>query len=169
MDWFLIILAFVLMFAGLLGAVVPALPGPPLSFIALVVAGSSRFAGFETNLYIVTAVVAIVIVVLDYLIPIYGTRWLGGTKAGMRGSTIGLVVAVFLLPFFGIVVGPFGLFGMLLGPFAGAYLGERMAGTDERLAWRSAIGSFVGFLAGTFLKLAYSIVLLIILIRELMV
>jgi uncharacterized protein YqgC (DUF456 family) len=64
-----------------------------------------------------------------------------------------------LLPMFGIFLGPFGLFGLLGGPFIGAWIGERYAGKEPRLAMRAAFGSFVGFLAGTLMKIVLSVVL----------
>jgi uncharacterized protein YqgC (DUF456 family) len=77
-----------------------------------------------------------------------------------------LVVGVVVLPILGIVIGPFGLIGILAGPFVGAYIGEKMSGVDDSLAWRSAIGSFVGFVAGTLLKVVYSIVVAVVVLKD---
>jgi uncharacterized protein YqgC (DUF456 family) len=99
-----------------------------------------------------------VILVLDWIVPVYGTKRFGGSKQGIRGSTIGLIIGVFVLPLLGIVIGPFGLLGIILGPFIGAYIGEKSAGKDSNTAFKSAIGSFIGFLAGTLMKLIYSVV-----------
>ena len=66
----------------------------------------------------------------------------------------------------GVVIGPFGIVGILAGPFIGAYIGEKMSGVDDKLAWRSAFGSFVGFVAGTFLKVAYSLVVGFVVIKD---
>jgi len=96
--------------------------------------------------------------ILDYIVPIYGTKKFGGSRSGIRGSTIGLIAGIIVLPALGIVIGPFGLLGIILGPFIGAYLGEKMGGKDSDTAFKAAIGSFIGFLAGTFMKLSYSIV-----------
>jgi len=71
---------------------------------------------------------------------------------------IGLVAGIIILPALGIVLGPFGILGIILGPFIGAYAGEKMTGKDSNTALKSAFGSFIGFLAGTFMKLVYSIV-----------
>lgn len=102
-------------------------------------------------------ILALGVTVLDYIIPGLGTKKFGGTKAGIRGSNIGLLVGVIGLPLLGIVIGPFGIFGIILGPFIGAYLGEKNAGSSQEKAFRSAIGSFIGFMAGTFAKLVYGI------------
>ena len=95
---------------------------------------------------------------LDYVVPIIGTKKFGGTKRGVMGSMIGLVIGVIVLPISGIVIGPFGILGIILGPFIGAYIGESTAGRDSKTAMRAAFGSFIGFLAGTLMKITYTIV-----------
>ena len=93
---------------------------------------------------------------------VWGTKTLGGTKAGTRGSTIGLILGLLITMVF-----PIGFIAVLLGPFIGAYIGEKNSGTDDRLAWRSAFGSFVGFLTGTFMKLVYASVCIYYIIKDL--
>ena len=157
MNTTLIIIAVVLAIVGFLGAIIPGIPGTPLSFIALLL----LFFIPEMKVFIlVMGFFCAVITVLDYVIPIYGTKKLGGTKMGVRGSTIGLIVSILVLPLLGVVIGPFGIGGIILGPFVGAYIGEIMAGNSEN-AFRSAIGSFLGFLAGTFIKIIYGIVVIV--------
>ncbi|MCR4681136.1 MAG: DUF456 domain-containing protein [Bacteroidales bacterium] len=166
MDTILIILAFFSALVGIVGAVVPGLPGPPFAWLAVLLQSFTRFDKDLTPTFlIVTAILAVIITVLDYVIPAWGTKRYGGTPSGTKGSTIGLLVSVFLLPFLGITIGPFGIIGILLGPFAGAYIGERMHQTDSNQALRSAFGSFMGFLAGTFIKLVFAIVIVVIMIK----
>jgi len=147
------------MLVGIVGSILPGLPGPPISYLGLLLVHWSRFAQFRLNMLVVWAIIVVFVAVLDYVVPIWGTKQFGGTRAGVRGSTIGLIVGVLLLPMLGIVLGPFGLFGILGGPFIGAWLGERYAGKNPDQALRAAIGSFIGFLAGTMMKLAVSLVL----------
>lgn len=113
------------------------------------------------------ATFAVGITVLDYVVPIWGTKKFGGTKAGVRGSTIGLLVSMFVLPLLGITLGPFGIIGMLAGPFVGAYIGETRTGVSSDVALKAAFGSFVGFLAGTLIKLAYTIVVAVYVVKDL--
>lgn len=158
MDWLFITIGIVLLVLGLLGSFLPVLPGPPLSFIALVLLQFTEEPPFTRNFLIIMGLIMVAIVVLDYVVPVYGTKKFGGSKQGVRGSTIGLIVGIFVLPAFGIVLGPFGLLGIILGPFIGAYIGEKMTGKDSNTALRAAFGSFMGFIAGTFMKLAYGVV-----------
>lgn len=150
---------------GIIGAIAPGLPGTPLSFIGMLLL--LLLPDFEANVafLIVMAVIALIIMLLDYVIPIYGTKKFGGTRLGVRGSTIGLIISLFVLPVLGITIGPFGIFGIILGPFLGAYIGEMMAGNKDN-AMKAAIGSFVGFLAGTLLKVVYGIIVLIFIIKD---
>lgn len=165
MEYLVIIGAVVLGFIGFLGAILPGLPGTPLSYAGLLL--FLFLPEFEANatFLIVMGVIALIITILDYVIPIYGTKQFGGTKQGVRGSTIGLVVSVFILPLLGIVIGPFGIIGLILGPFVGAYIGELIAKNNQN-ALRAAFGSFVGFLLGTFMKVVYAVLVLIFIFKD---
>lgn len=166
MEYLIYLLAVIFVIVGIVGDVVPVLPGVPISYAAILLLYFFTDITYSTEMLIIYAVVCILITILDYLVPVWGTKKFGGTKAGVRGSTIGLIVGVLVLPMLGIVIGPFGLIGIIAGPFFGAYIGEKIGGTDDKLAWRSAFGSFIGFVAGTFLKLIYSFVVGYIVIRD---
>lgn len=157
MNTLFIILAIVCALVGIVGSIVPGLPGPPISWVGLLLLNFSGKSDFTATFLIIFAAVAAIITVLDYVVPILGTKKYGGTKAGAKGSTWGLIVSVFVLPILGITLGPMGIIGILAGPFVGAYLGEKWHGSKEN-ALRSAWGSFMGFLAGTLMKLVYTIV-----------
>jgi len=158
MDWLLIAIGIIFLITGLLGAVLPVLPGPPLSFAALILLQFTKFKPFTEEFLIIMGLIMAAVTILDYIIPIYGTKRFGGSKQGVRGSTIGLIVGIIVLPATGILLGPFGILGIILGPFIGAYIGEKMSGKESDAALKAALGSFIGFLAGTFMKLVYSIV-----------
>jgi len=159
MEYLLVILGAMCILVGVIGSILPGLPGPPVSYLGLLLLHWTRFVQFSLNMLAIWAVIVLIVAVLDYVVPVWGTKKFGGTRAGIRGSTIGLVIGVILLPMLGIVLGPFGLFGILGGPFIGAWLGEKYAGQDSQKAMRAAVGSFIGFLAGTFMKVAVSVVL----------
>lgn len=142
MDIFLIILSGILIFVGFLGCVLPILPGLPIGYIGLLVLHFTDKVQFSTQFLIVWAAIVIVLQVLDSVIPVWGTKKFGGSKKGVWGSTIGLLVGLF-----------FGPWGIVLGPFLGAVAGEVLAGKQTQEAIRAGFGAFVGFLSGTVLKL----------------
>ena len=166
MEYLIFLLAVVCVIVGIVGDVVPGLPGVPISYAAMLLLHFFTGITYSNETLIIYGVLCAVITIVDYFVPIWGTKKFGGTKAGVRGSTIGLVVGVVVLPILGIVIGPFGLTGILAGPFVGAYIGEKMSGVDDSLAWRSAIGSFVGFVAGTLLKVVYSLVVGFVVVKD---
>ncbi len=168
MNTVLIVFAIVCALVGIVGAIVPGLPGPPISWLGVLLLSFTPYSDDLTHSFlIITGVLAAVITVLDYVVPAWGTKKFGGSKAGVWGSTIGLVVSIFVLPVLGITIGPFGLVGILLGPFLGAYIGEKIHKTPNRQAWRAAFGSFIGFLVGTLMKLVYGIVILVFVVKDL--
>ena len=169
MEYLIYLLAIVFIIVGIVGDVVPGLPGVPISYAAMLLIHFFTGINYSSETLVIYGIICVFITILDYFVPIWGTKKFGGTKAGVRGSTMGLVIGVVVLPILGIVIGPFGLIGILAGPFFGAYIGEKMGGVDDRLAWRSAFGSFVGFVAGTLLKVVYSIVVGFVVIKDIVV
>ncbi|MCG8411968.1 MAG: DUF456 domain-containing protein [Bacteroidales bacterium] len=147
MDYFLLVVAAILIIVGLIGCILPVIPGPPLSFLGALAIHYTKFVDFTTNFLIVAASAAVLVTILDYIVPIWGTKKFGGTKAGMWGSTIGMIIGIIF----------FGPFGLILGPFVGAFIGEAVGGANNKSAFRAGLGAFIGFLLGTGLKLAASI------------
>lgn len=166
MDFLLIIIAFIVLIIGLVGDILPGIPGTPVTYLALLILHWTDKISYPAQFLVVTGLIAAAITVLDYVVPVWGTKKFGGTKAGARGSTIGLIVSVIVLPMLGIVIGPFGIIGLLGGPFLGAYIAEKRAGNDDTLAWRSAFGSFLGFLTGTLMKIVYTLVIGFFIVKE---
>ncbi|MFA6334226.1 MAG: DUF456 domain-containing protein [Bacteroidales bacterium] len=148
MDIFLIILGSVLIVAGILGCFLPVVPGPPLSFLGLLLIHFTERIDLPQSLLWIFAIVTVVVTLLDYVVPLWGTKKFGGTKKGITGATIGVIVGMF--------VGPWGI---IIGPFAGAVIGEMFGGRRGNEAFRTGLGSFVGFLLGTGLKLMASLVM----------
>lgn len=157
MDIALIIAGIVLLIAGIAGSFLPVIPGPPLSYLALLLLHFTSFKAFSTDFLIIMAVVVVILTVLDYMVPAWGATKFGGTKYGAWGSTIGLIIGI-------VAMGPFGI---VIGPFLGAYLGETIAGSDSKRAFKAALGSFLGFVAGTVMKLIYGIVAVVYFIMAL--
>ena len=146
MDLALIILGIILIILGIGRCFLPVIPGPPLSFAALILLQFTEKKPYTVTELVVFGIATALVTVLDYIIPLWGTKQFGGTKKGVWGSTIGLILGMFFLPPFGIII----------GPFLGAFIGELIGGNDTGFALKSAIGSFIGFLAGTFIKVVVS-------------
>ena len=159
MNTVLIILAFVCLAVGILGSIIPGLPGPPVSWVGLLLASLTPYIEISTAVLVGTAVAAAVITVLDYVVPSLSTKRNGGSKYGIWGCNIGLVISIIGLPF-----GPQGLLGVIFWPFIGALVGEYIKSREMAPALRAAWGAFLGFLTGTLLKLVYCVALLVIVI-----
>lgn len=142
MEIFLLIVAFLLMLVGIIGCIVPGLPGVPIAYAGLWVAQATDRIDFSWQMLLIWGVVTIVVSVLDYVVPAWGTKQFGGTKYGVWGSTIGVFVGLFLGPW-----------GVIIGPLAGAILGEMLGGKQMEEALKAGWGSFIGLLFGTILKL----------------
>jgi hypothetical protein len=154
-DYILLILGIILMLAGIIGCLVPVLPGPPLSFLGIILLHFSRFGEFSNSALIVFAAITVVVSVLDYVVPIWGTKRFGGSKYGTRGATIGLIIGIFLGPA-----------GIIIGPFAGAFVGELLFKDDMKYALKAGFGSLLGFMTGIGLKLAASCVMTFYFVKE---
>lgn len=140
---FFAILAGVLLLVGLIGTVLPVLPGPPIAWAGLLAAHFSNYSQIEIWILITTGIAAIFVTVMDNIFPSIMTKKAGGSKAATWGCTIGLVAAFFLGPIF-----------ILIAPFAGAYIGEMIHdSSDAKRALKAAFGAFKGFLLGTGIKI----------------
>jgi len=149
MDIALLLIAFILMIIGILGSFLPVLPGPPISWVGLLLLYLTKAVPMSYTVLGVTLFVALVVGILDYVIPAKGTKRFGGSKYGIWGTNIGLVVGIFApIPF-----------GFIIGPFVGAFVGEMINDSkDSQKAFKAATGSFIGFLASTFIKFVVSVV-----------
>ncbi len=150
MDIIIYIFSGVLLLVGLIGCLLPIIPGPPLSYIGLLLLQLTENPPFSDDFLTTWFIATAIVQVLDYIVPTYGTKKYGGSRAGVTGSIIGLVAGLFLFPPIGII----------LGPMVGALVGELMIGRNTKEAGRSAWGSFIGFLFGTVIKLAACSVML---------
>ncbi|MCR5532284.1 MAG: DUF456 domain-containing protein [Paludibacteraceae bacterium] len=142
MDILLLVIAFVLMLIGIIGCIVPGLPGTPIAYAGLWVAQATERVDFSWKFLLIWGIVVIVVSALDYIVPAWGTKQFGGTKWGAWGSTIGVFVGLF-----------FGAIGVIIGPLVGAIIGELFAGKQLEQAIKAGWGSFIGILFGTIIKL----------------
>jgi uncharacterized protein YqgC (DUF456 family) len=144
------LLAVTLVVIGLLGLVLPALPGTPLVFAGLLIAAWAEdfnYVGMGT--LVVLAVIALLSFAVDFWATIVGAKKFGASKRAVIGSILGLLVGIFL-----------GFPGVIFGPFIGAVVGELSAQRDLRQASRAGIGATIGLVLGVALKLALAIAMI---------
>ena len=141
MEILLFIIAFVLIVLGIVGCIVPMLPGTPLSYAGILLLHFTNQVQFTTTQLIVWLIVVIILQVLDYITPMLGSKYSGGTTYGNRGCIAGTIVGLFFMPW-----------GIIMGPFLGAVIGEMLGGRDLGHALKAGIGAMIGFVLGTLLK-----------------
>lgn len=149
MDIFLLIIGFLFVLLGIVGSFLPVLPGPFMGWIGLLLLHLTTVIPMSYPFLLITFLISVVIWMLDYIIPPLATKKLGGSKYGVIGTSIGLIVGIFT---------PIPL-GFLFGAFLGALIGELIYNhKDIQRAFKAAFGSLLGFLASTTLKLMVSLV-----------
>ena len=149
METVLLVLAVIALLAGLAGAVLP-IPGPPLSFLGLLLLRWSGYATVSEPVLWTLGIITAVIAVLDYYIPVYGTKKFGGTRYGTIGTVAGMLAGLFIFP--GV--------GLFLGAFLGAFAGELIGGAQWQSALRATVGSFLGFITGIVMKVVLCLVII---------
>jgi len=148
MDLFYEIAGIFFVLLGIIGSFLPVLPGPLTGWVGLFLLHQSDRVTDDPSFLIITFCIALGVFLLDYIIPALGTKKFGGSKKGIMGSTIGLVIGLILL----------GPLGIIIGSFLGAFSGELLNKTSKRQAFKAAIGSLIGFLTGVFLKFTVAVV-----------
>jgi uncharacterized protein len=143
LDFALLVIGFILIIIGIIGSVLPVLPGPTLSWVGLLLVFFHKDIPMNYMVIIVTGIIAIGINILDYIIPAKSVKKYGGSKYAIWGTNIGLLLGLFFPPL-----------GFLIGPFIGAFVGQMYFNSqDQKTAFKVALGSFIGFITGTFMKL----------------
>ena len=156
MDILLSILALLFVIIGCIGCIVPILPGVMLAYAGYLCLYFCSYADIPTIWLIVFGALSIAVSILDYILPSYMTKKFGGSKAGERGATLGVIGGFFLGPL-----------GIIFGPFVGAVLGELINDhRDKKRAFRSGFGSFLSFFVGTGVKLTISIWLAVVVVVD---
>lgn len=147
MDILLALLALLFSLAGIVGCIVPVIPGVVLSYCGLLWAWGASWSQLSTTAVWLWLLVAVVVTLADYFLPGWMTRRFGGSRAGALGATVGVLVGLFFVPW-----------GIVLGPFVGAVCGELLHDrTNADRALRVGFGSFLAFIVGTGLKLAAAV------------
>lgn len=152
MDWAQVIgftMATVVMSIGVLGCVLPGIPGAPLVFVAALAHRLYFGAAASASIWVMVLIFLIMLfsVAVDYLASMYGAKKLGASRNGIIGAVVGGIIG-FLT---------FNPFVLLLGPFAGAFVGEMISGKDWKNSGKAGLGATLGLLGGAVGKLACSI------------
>ncbi len=147
LEGIIVVIGSILMLLGLAGSILPILPGPPLSFIGLLVLALLRHFSppLTPALVIILAIVTILVIAMDYIIPLLGAKRYGASKCGLWGSVLGMAIGMFWSPF-----------AMLAGAFIGAVVVEWLIGKKKGEALRAGWGVMVGTLFATILRLGVS-------------
>lgn len=152
MEIVLIIISFLFVILGIVGSFIPIIPSPISGWLGLLILHQASFLEAQYYFLAITFAIAISVFILDYFIPSIGAKKFGGSNAGVIGSTIGLVIGIFL----------FGPIGILFGSFFGALIGELTVNINNmRIALLAAIGTLIGYLGGVLLKLSVSLFFLV--------
>jgi uncharacterized protein YqgC (DUF456 family) len=148
MDIFLMIAGCIMILVGIAGSVLPILPGPAICYAALWLQQWRENRPFTTKFLLVWGGVIVVVLLLDYLVPVLGTKKFGGSKYGVWGCGLGFLAAFWMGPW-----------GIIFGPLIGAFIGEMIHSNQTHTALKAALGSFLGFLISSLLKLMACIVM----------
>ena len=151
MDTILLLVGLICVIVGVFGSFMPVLPGPSISWVGLLLLYLTTAIPYNYWILGITLLATIVITILDYVIPAKGTRKFGGSSYGVWGTNIGLIVGFFIpIPF-----------GFVVGAFLGAFIGELIYDKkDKKRALKAATGSFLGFLASSFMKFVVCLIFL---------
>lgn len=150
MEWALYVLAGLMILAGVIGTVLPGLPGVPLVFAGMLLAAAvESFRVVSVTVVLLLAGLTLLSLAAEYAATLLGVRRAGASAWAVAGAGIGAVL--------GVLAGPLGI---LLGPLLGAVAGELVARRDLRQAGRAGVAAWVGFLVGTLAKAALVVVML---------
>ena len=152
MDIIIICVVALILLLGVIGCFVPIIPGPPISYGALLVFHFFSSYNIDEKTLWLSAFIVIAVTVFDLWLQIYGVKKFGGTKKAVNGSIIGLIIGIFFFPPFGIII----------GPFLGAFIGAKMDDPDINKALKIALGALAGFVVGTLVKLSVSLYIIYI-------
>jgi uncharacterized protein YqgC (DUF456 family) len=153
----LIILGLVVALIGLLGCVLPLIPGPPLSFLSLIILSYAKgWEPFRLAFLLVMAGMTIAVTISEYILPIGGAKRYGASKGGIWLSIAGMILGFFLFP----------PWGMVIGAVGGAFIGEILAGRRAKEALRASWGVVLGNLLVIGLKIALCGIMLFFYVKE---
>ena len=151
----ILLLVFCFLLLGFLGAILPIIPGPIISYLAILLMHFFTDVNFTNNEIVMYAIITILVFVSDYILQFLGVKKLGGKKNAIYGTVLGILIGLFIPPV-----------GLILGPFLGAFLGALIDNKEEKQALHIAFGALLGFIFGTLIKLIYSVWVIFIILDK---
>jgi uncharacterized protein YqgC (DUF456 family) len=146
LEVILVILGLIIAIIGIAGCIIPAIPGPPLNFLSLVILEMAIDEAFTSDFYLLWGIITVVVTTLDYILPVLGAKVYKASSFGIWGSVIGMILGILFFP----------PFGMIVGLFAGAVVGELIAGKQELEALKIGSVTFIASILMILIKLAAS-------------
>ena len=156
MDFFYLLISLLLIIVGIIGCFFPIIPGPLTGWFGFLFLYQIEGVKSNKTLLLITFLIALFVFIFDYIMPLIGIKIFGGSKKGLIGASIGLVLGIIFL-------GPFGL---ILGAFLGSLFGEIVNKKKFSLAFKASIGTIIGVITGFILKFTVGCLFLIIYIYE---
>lgn len=159
MNVIIVAIGLILALAGIFGCILPIIPGPIFSFVALILLSwAKNWQVFSLTFLMVMGSLTALLMILDYIVPALGAKKFGASKLGVWGSAIGMIIGIFFIPPWGIIV----------GAFVGALIGELLAGKSGKKALRAGWGVLIGNGLAIGLKLAFTVVALFYYVKEML-
>ena len=150
----LTIISLLCLIIGFFGSFLPVLPGTLLSWLGLVIFKYTSYADYGWPTLIVLGIIVLAFQGINYVLPAYSSKKFGGSRYGVIGASIGLLV--------GIIFAPFGLVSIIIAPFLGAFIGEFLLNkSNTKASFKAAFGTFVGFMISTGLGMLLSLIFLV--------
>ena len=151
----IIIISILFLIFGLIGSLIPVIPGPIFSYLGIIFAYVFSLLDISQSEFIIISLATILVFILDYFFQYFGVKKLGGGRMSVMGLVLGTILGLFFAPF-----------GLLLGPFLGAFLGAILENKNKSQSVKVAIGSLIGFISGTLVKFTFSTFLLWIFLKS---
>ena len=145
----IIIISILFLIFGLIGSIIPVMPGPIFSYLGIIFPYIFSVLDISRGEFLIISLVTILVFFLDYIFQYFGVKKLGGGRMSVLGLFLGTILGLFFAPF-----------GLLLGPFLGAFIGAIFENKNKSQSIKVAIGSLIGFISGSVLKLTFSVFLL---------
>ena len=152
METTALVLAIILFIAGIIGTILPLLPGPILIYGGMLLYGfMTQFSTLDAYFFLLQGLVLVLIFLIDYIASAVGTKRYGGSKQAVWGAVLGTIPGLIFL----------GPLGIVIGPFLGAVVVELLRGKDINQTMRVGLGTLIGLLGGTVVKIGVEIVMIV--------